>query len=377
MREVYVYPISSLSYSTPTNLPLQQPMPRSLNGPSFTTQPQYQQYHTSHHSQNYFAHSHRTPKGLPPPPELAQRVEEAKTSAKLLLQCVQSTPPSEIPHNDLIREFVDRCQSASRSIQGYINSENPPPDEDTLLTLIETNDLLATAMSRHQRAILQSRKSTPGISPNPSPNPPPPTHQHGPFEAPASAPAPTHISAPTGPPPGMSFTAPLGPPPARRQQPPQPPPVQTNTAADDRDPFGDHNAHEEDRMPPPLSPSYGLPPSSVSNGAYGPQKSANDEGGVYRPGYAQENGYGAGKSVDDEGGVYRPGYAQESYGPQKNANDEGGVYRPGYERGESSGYGGSGKQREGQGMSNGAGTGTRRGVGDEEEEGRRPVQYRF
>lgn len=107
--------------------------------------------------QNYFARSHR-PSGIPPPHELAQRIEEARTSAKLLLQVVQSTPPNEIVGNELLKEFVDRCQSASRSVQSYIHSDNPPPDEDTLLTLIETNDQLASAISRHQRALLQARR---------------------------------------------------------------------------------------------------------------------------------------------------------------------------------------------------------------------------
>lgn len=116
--------------------------------------------------QNYFARSHR-PRGLPPPHELAQRVEEARTSSKLLLQVVQSTPPNEVLNNELIKEFVERCQSASRSVQGYINSEDPRPDEDTLLTLIETNDQISTALSRYQRAMLQARRIT-GGTPSPA-----------------------------------------------------------------------------------------------------------------------------------------------------------------------------------------------------------------
>ncbi|KAL8755062.1 MAG: hypothetical protein Q9184_004915 [Pyrenodesmia sp. 2 TL-2023] len=116
--------------------------------------------------QNYFARNHR-PRGLPPPHELAQRVEEARTSSKLLLQVVQSTPPNEVLSNELIKEFVERCQSASRSIQRYINSEDPRPDEDTLLTLIDTNDQISTALSRYQRAMLQARRLT-GASPNPT-----------------------------------------------------------------------------------------------------------------------------------------------------------------------------------------------------------------
>jgi len=121
--------------------------PRTLNAPPFDP-----------HSQNYFSRNH-TNRRLPEPRELASRIEEARTSAKLLTQLTQSTPPSELLQNDLIREFSDRCQSASRSIQAYMVAENPAPDNDTMLTLIETNDQLALAMSKHQRAVLQARKT--------------------------------------------------------------------------------------------------------------------------------------------------------------------------------------------------------------------------
>ncbi|KAI9668507.1 MAG: hypothetical protein M1829_005324 [Trizodia sp. TS-e1964] len=132
--------------------------------------------HNSHNphdvgNQNYFARNHKN-RGLPPPHELAGRVEEAKTSAKLLLQVVQSTTPTEVIGNDLIKEFADRCQSASRSIQGYIHAENPAPDDDTLLTLIETNDQLSLAISKHQRALLQARRELASAAAGPSPSPP-------------------------------------------------------------------------------------------------------------------------------------------------------------------------------------------------------------
>lgn len=118
--------------------------------------------------QNYFARNHR-PKGLPAPHELVGRIEEAKTSAKLLLQVVQSTPPDNVLDNELIKEFAERCQSASRSFQGYISADNPAPDDDTLLTLIETNDQLTLAISKHQRAVLHARKTISSLAATPSP----------------------------------------------------------------------------------------------------------------------------------------------------------------------------------------------------------------
>ncbi|GAB7361862.1 hypothetical protein MBLNU230_g1902t1 [Neophaeotheca triangularis] len=96
---------------------------------------------------------------LPPPYELASRVEEAKNTAKILLQLVQTTAPEDVLSNELLREFSERCQSASRSMQIYINCDSPAPDHDTLQTLIETNEQLSLAQSRHQRAVLAARRA--------------------------------------------------------------------------------------------------------------------------------------------------------------------------------------------------------------------------
>jgi hypothetical protein len=107
--------------------------------------------------QNYFSRNHHSLQ-LPNPNELASRIEEAQTSAKLLSQLVQSTPPSEFLDNELVREFSDRCQSASRSVQAYMVAENPAADNDTMETLIQTNEQLTKALAQHQRAILSARK---------------------------------------------------------------------------------------------------------------------------------------------------------------------------------------------------------------------------
>ncbi|KAF2683765.1 hypothetical protein K458DRAFT_339898 [Lentithecium fluviatile CBS 122367] len=131
---------------------------------------------------------------LPPPVELASRIEEARTSAKLLLQLVQSTPPQELLGNDLVKEFSERCIAAQRSIQGYIGCDNPPPDDDTMLTLIETNEQLSLAASKHQRAVLQARRAVQG----PSPSPPVPQPQSS-YLPPAQPPATTYSPPPQPP----------------------------------------------------------------------------------------------------------------------------------------------------------------------------------
>lgn len=136
---------------------LQAPIQSYLRQQSRQPPPQAMQMMTAppvdRHSQNYFARNH-TSRRLPDPIELAGRLEEARTSAKLLQQVVTNTPPAEILGNDLIKEFAERCQSASRSIQGYMTSENPAPDNETMESLIDTNEQLQTALNLHQRAML-------------------------------------------------------------------------------------------------------------------------------------------------------------------------------------------------------------------------------
>lgn len=95
---------------------------------------------------------------LPPAHELASRIEEARNTAKILLQLIQQSSTAELVSNGLAREFSERCQQAQKSMQVYINCDSPPPDDDTMLTLIETNEQLSLASTRYQRAILTARK---------------------------------------------------------------------------------------------------------------------------------------------------------------------------------------------------------------------------
>ena len=256
---------------------LQQPVQQNMMAPRVPN---------SQNQQNYFARNHR-PRGLPPPAELAQRVEEAKTSAKLLSQVVQSTPPNEVLGNELIKEFVERCQSATRSMQDYIHSDNPAPDEDTLLTLIETNDQLATAISKHQRALLQARRVT-GVSPS--------STATGPYEAPAAP-----VASSNEPRNGL-FTPPLGPPPRK--------PVQQSV---DPNPFGDQyedHGNAEYAQAPLAPPSFGLPPSSMPSEKQQPQNSTPSNQAtssfVHRQATSDNDAALYGADADDEARVHPP-----------------------------------------------------------------------
>lgn len=213
---------------------------------------------------------HRRSKGLPTPAELAQRIEEARTSAKLLQQLVQSTPQAELKGNDLIKEFADRCQSAQRSVQGYINAENPGPDDDTLHTLIETSEQLSLALSKHSRALLQARRAQGGTGSH-SPTPPlPPTRPEDMGNK--NDPAATFV--PSLPSPVSTYSPPLMPPPTRKpvetnnylepdhtySPPPLPPPSHRAGPTDDN-PFADTHAapdlsDQTNRAVPNVTPSY-------------------------------------------------------------------------------------------------------------------------
>jgi hypothetical protein len=220
--------------------------PRKLNAPEYSASQRVQGGFSSGGSRS-------SSKKLPPPIELAGRIEEARTSAKLLLQLVQSTSANELLGNDLIKEFADRCTAAQRSIHGYIACDNPAPDDDTMLTLIETNEQLSLAASKHQRAILQSRRligatssppipaqngstSPSAVPPQSYPQPYSPPHNDAPSLAPVSATATDTYQPPPGPPSNYN-------PPSHGQ--PQ--------SRHEENPFADH--YSSAYTPPPPNPT--------------------------------------------------------------------------------------------------------------------------
>ena len=284
--------------------------PRTLNAPAWGGQ----QPHGG------FSSSRSGSKGLPPPTELAGRIEEARTSAKLLLQFVQSTPPNELLGNDLVKEFSERCMSAQRSIQGYINCDNPGPDDDTMLTLIETNEQLSLAASKHQRAVLQARRQQ-GTSPSPplstlnsSAFPPP--------AAPAAVPAdtynppslPARTEAPVLPPVDMGSRGqtPTG---YKNDDPTLPSSLQAGSnrpgassyPEPDDNPFADH--HTSGYAPPP-----GAPPRRVSDENDRPSEGLGQTGlpSSYNPGFQSTPSYlgrqeSSGNNGTMHGAVAQPG----------------------------------------------------------------------
>lgn len=123
---------------------------------------------------------------LPPPTELASRIEESRNTAKILLQLISQSTSEELVGNGLVREFAERCQSAHKSMQTYISCDSPAPDDDTMLTLIETNEQLSLASSRYQRAMLAARRQL-GTAATEAANPEAMNDGYGAFTSPPAA----------------------------------------------------------------------------------------------------------------------------------------------------------------------------------------------
>ncbi|SPO03817.1 uncharacterized protein DNG_06500 [Cephalotrichum gorgonifer] len=141
------------------------PQPRNDAHGSYST--------PSHHHGNNGNSSNR----LPDPDQLASRLEEATTSAKLLTQFITNSTAQELLENDLVKEFASRCQSASKSVQGYMAAENPAPDHETMESLLDTNEQLQAALTAHHRAVLSAKKSL-GLSSGPAGTSTPRTLSH-------------------------------------------------------------------------------------------------------------------------------------------------------------------------------------------------------
>lgn len=213
---------------------------------------------TDAHSQNYFARSHSN-KRLPSPVELANRLEEARTSAKLLSQLVANTPSTEVLDNDLVKEFADRCLSASRSIQGYMTAENPGPDNETMESLIDVNEELQQALNNEKRARLSARKEL-GVdarSENVSPAP----EVNGSNRPPMPEPSGSYSTQGGAFPSGGAYAGDSAPPLPRK-------PLNNGKGKARQDP------DPAEYVPPPPGPPPGHPAAGYSSAA-GPSRSAN------------------------------------------------------------------------------------------------------
>ena len=165
-------------------------------------------------------------------------------------------------------------------------AENPSPDNDTMETLLETNEQLTKAISQHQRAILNARKIR-GVGNNSSTSgtTPPPRTDSG-FAAP-----------PPGPPPAASNTSKQ----ARKAVPIPPPGEYIPNISDDEeepaDPFADPVNREAAVKRNNIPFAGDRPP--VAMGQF------NDNLGVepYHPGFKESKKVGESSAAKEHGGA--------------------------------------------------------------------------
>jgi len=153
-------------------------------------------------------------------------------------------------------------------------AENPAPDNDTMETLIDTNDRLNRALSQHQRGVLNARKTL-GLG-NGESTPPSNRSSEG-FAPPAGPPPPKTNSGFTAPPPIPSSRPAVG----RKSVPQVPPPgdfAPVDDSEEEKDPFRDPTAAN-----PPF------PSDKPSNAA----SQFNDTLGVepYHPGFQETKSF--------------------------------------------------------------------------------------
>lgn len=119
-------------------------------------------------------------------------------------------------------------------------ADDPSPDNDTMETLIETNEQLSKAMNQHQRAALAARKAL-GLG-----NPTPPPRTDSGFAPP-----------PPGPPPAQDVSRKT----KKANVPEVPPPGDfAPTGVEDEDPFADpSDAHEDNQTKTPPVPKDSSP----------------------------------------------------------------------------------------------------------------------
>lgn len=110
-------------------------------------------------------------------------------------------------------------------------AENPAPDNDTMLTLIETNEQLNKAMNLHQRAVLSARQAAGNASQS---NTPPQRTDSG-------------FAPPPGPPPNQTRSRKA---PANIPQIPPPGDYAPTGLDDDEDPFADPKEGKQAQNPP-------------------------------------------------------------------------------------------------------------------------------
>lgn len=102
---------------------------------------------------------HGSSASLPKPRELRKRLDEAKTTAGVLADIVNTTPSSGLLDHDLADDLVSRCRRASGQVLDYLDTREPLPDNHEMAMLLSTHEILQQALHHYHGAVLEARKA--------------------------------------------------------------------------------------------------------------------------------------------------------------------------------------------------------------------------
>ncbi|CAK7223063.1 hypothetical protein SBRCBS47491_005074 [Sporothrix bragantina] len=110
-------------------------------------------------SRGPYERGHSSAATLPKPSELRRRLREAKTTASVLADVVNTTTPAALLKHDLADDLSARCRRATNQVLEYLNTRDPIPDNNEMADLLATHEVLEQTLHHYHRAVLEARKS--------------------------------------------------------------------------------------------------------------------------------------------------------------------------------------------------------------------------
>ncbi|CAK7270620.1 hypothetical protein SEPCBS119000_004181 [Sporothrix epigloea] len=110
-------------------------------------------------SRGPYERRHGSSATLPKPSELRRRLREAKTTAGVLADVVNTTTPVALLKHDLADDLSSRCHRATNQVLEYLNTRDPIPDNFEMADLLATHEVLEQTLHHYYRTVLEARKS--------------------------------------------------------------------------------------------------------------------------------------------------------------------------------------------------------------------------
>lgn len=110
-------------------------------------------------SRGPYERGHGSAATLPKPRELRKRLDEARTTAGVLADVVNTSTPAVLLKHDLADDLSARCRRATNQVLEYMNTRDPTPDNHEMAALLATHEVLEQTLHHYHRAVLEARKS--------------------------------------------------------------------------------------------------------------------------------------------------------------------------------------------------------------------------